>query len=330
MMRNLFIILFLVQSLIVFGQVNGQVAETICIKPYIPDEVQLPDNHSRQLLLDKLTLVVTQNGLGYKGYDNRFVISANIHNISETRTATIPTKVALKMSLTLYIGDGMEGTLFSSVNIELKGIGGSYEEAYCSALYKIKPNNEDVIRCLELGKNRILLYYDSIGESIIQKAKSFAANADYDDAISSLFTIPMQCKHYQRAQEMISMYSEKRIDAYNNNLLVKAQAAWHSSMDEIGAERAMNIMSEVQYPSESISNMMNKLCAEVSSRLKTISNQRWQIKMQQIQNRHKEEMAQIQSDKERSLAYAKVAASVAKAWSENRPNVVYRIYRWWY
>lgn len=328
-MRLLFVLLFIVQSFIVFGQGNSRMAEMICITPYIPDEVQLPADDLKQLLLDKLTQLVTQNGLGYKGYDNRFVISTNIQNISESRTSTIPAKTVLKISVTLYVGDGKEGTLFSSGNIELKGIGKNREEAYRSALYKIRPNNKEVVQCLEVGKNRILVYYDSIGESIMQQAEGLAASGDYDNAINSLFTIPMPCKHYQLAQAMIAKYSRERIEHDNKELLIKAKSVWSAGMDEVGAERAMNILDKVKYPSNSISTQVNKLCSEIASHLKQLSNQRWRMEMQQMQNRHRKEMAHIQSDKERSLAYIRAAATVAKAWVENRPSVIYRIYQWY-
>lgn len=329
-MRKLFVLFFILQSFILFGQDYQRVVETICITPYIPDEVQFPDNQLKKVLLDRLTQVVVQNGLASKGHDNRFVISANTHNVSESRTSTLPAKTALRLSVTFYVGDGKEGILFSSGNIELKGIGSGYEEAYRSALYKIRPNNPEIVQCLEVGKSRIMAYYDQIGKSVIQRAGSLIAVGNYDEAINLLFTIPMPCKHYQRAQEMIARYSEERIESYNKDLLLQAKAAWHADMSEDGAERAMSIMSAVQYPSKTISGQIDKFCAEVSSHLNTLSNQRWKIEMQQLQNRHHEEMAHIQSEKERSLAYIKAAESVAKTWANNQPDVVYRIYHWWY
>lgn len=329
-MRKLFIILFFISPFLVWSQSYNRIAETICITPYIPDEVKLPDSQLKQLLLDKLTQVVTQNGLSNRGYDNRFVISANVHNVSESRTSTVPAKTALKLSVTFYVGDGKDGTLFSSGNIDLKGIGNNSEEAYRSALYKIRPNNQEIVRCLDQGRTRILEYYNQIGESIIQQAAGLAASGDYDEAINSLFAIPMQCKYYQRAQDVIAKYSEARIESHNKELVLEAQAAWYADMTEVGSERAMNILCQVQFPSTAIKAQIDKLCIDISAHLKTLSNQRWQAEMQQMQNRHREEMAHIQSDKERSLAYISAAASVAKAWVENRPRVVYRIYHWWY
>jgi len=65
------------------------------------------------------------------------------------------------------------------------------------------------------------------------------------------------------------------------------------------------------------------------SRLQEIDNQEWQREMQEMQNRHKREIARIQSEKERSIAYINAAASVARVWAANRPKVIYRIYHWW-
>ena len=67
----------------------------------------------------------------------------------------------------------------------------------------------------------------------------------------------------------------------------------------------------------------------MSSRLSEIDNQKWNSEMQEMQNRHNTEMAQIESQKQRSIAYINAAASVARVYAANRPKVIYRIYHWW-
>lgn len=329
-MKRLFLLLFLSQSIVMFAQNVNPNSENICITSYIPEEVEFQMADTKSLLLDKLAQIVTQNGLGSNGYDNRFVISANIHNVSESNTVTIPAKVALKLSLTLYIGDGLEGTLYSTTNIVLKGIGNDSEDAYRSALNRISPKSEDIIDFMNIGRKRILAYYDSMGENIIKQADGYASSGKYDEAMNSLFTIPMQCKYYRKAQDKIVQLGKLQIENKNKELLIQARAAWAAEMDEDGAEQAMNIIREVKYPSNEISNKIEKLCADISKHLNNLSDKRWEKEMKELENSHKEEMSRIKSEEERSVAYINAAASVARTWAANRPKVVYRVYRWWY
>jgi hypothetical protein len=287
------------------------------------------DAQSRELLSDKLSQIVTVNGIAGQGVDNRCVITANIQRLNMTVTETVPAKTALRLSVSIYIGDGIDGTLFSSVNKELTGIGNNEADAYKAAIRKIPVRDRLFIDCVNEGKSRILKYYDQMAVKIIAAAKSAAASGDYDGAINMLFVIPMQCKDYQEAQALVADYARQQIENTNQKLMVNAQAAWVASPDRNGASNAQAYLNDIQFPSAKILSEVNRLCSEMSSRLQEIDNQEWQREMQEMQNRHKREIARIQSEKERSIAYINAAASVARVWAANRPKVIYRIYHWW-
>lgn len=300
----------------------------ISLTPYIPEDTEITSN-ARPYLLDKLSQIATIGGLAGQGVDNRFVITANVREIKKTITASIPQKTAMRISVSIYIGDGIDGTLFASANKEVTGIGDSADEAYISAIRKIPVHDSALVGCVNEGKKRIIEYYDKISSSIIRSATATAASGDYQGAINQLFTIPMQCIRYEEAQSRIADISSQQIENENQTLLANARAVWGASPDRNGAERAEEYLNGIQYPTPEISTGIKQLCSEMSSRLSEIDNQKWNSEMQEMQNRHNTEMAQIESKKQRSIAYINAAASVARVYAANRPKVIYRIYHWW-
>lgn len=301
---------------------------TICLVPYIPEDVELKEN-VRLYLLDKLSQIATAGGVSGQGFDDRFIITANIRMINQATTSTIPSKTTVRISVSFFIGDGIDGTLFASTNKEVTGIGKDCNEAYISAIRKIPTNDRQLLECIETGKNRIIDYYNNIAGSIISSAKSSAASGDYQGGINQLLSIPIQCKAYQQAQALATDFCRQEIENNNRTLLARAKTAWAASPDKIGAEQVREFLDSIQYPSSEILSGLKELCDDVSSRLIDIDNNEWKKEMEEMQNRQERDMERIKSEKERSIAYINAAASVARVREANRPRIIYRIYHWW-
>ena len=337
-MRIKTLIIILMATITVHAQ-DAERMGMISLVPYIPEDTEI-SGEARAYLIDKLSQIATVGGLSGQGVDNRFVITANIRELKKTVTATSPQKTAMRISVSLYIGDGIDGTLFASANKEVTGIGSNAEDAYISAIRKIPARDPAIVQCINEGKARIIEYYDNMSGSIINSAKTSAASGDYQGAINKLFSIPMQCRRYNEAQQLVAEIYSKQVENDNQTLLANARSAWGASPDREGAEKAWEFLSGIQFPSSTVSSEVKKLSAEMSARLSEKDNQEWKMEMQESQNRHKaemqeaqnrhdEEMAQIQSHKERSIALINAAASVARVRAANRPRVIYRIYHWW-
>ena len=309
------------------AQDNEQIG-MICLVPYVPDEMEI-NVEARQYLLDKLSQIATAGGLSGQGVDNRFVITANICHLNKTTTSTIPQKTVMHLSVSIYIGDGISGTLFASANKEVKGVGNDETDAYISAIRNIPTRAADFQNCVYEGKKRIIEYYDKMANGIICSAKANAEAGEYQEATNLLLTIPVQCKDYQNAQALVAEISKRQIDNENQEMLANARAAWGASPDRNGASRAKEYLDNIHYPSPDVSKGIMHLCSSMSSRLSEIDNQVWMKEIKEVQNRHKKEMALIDSQNQRTIAYINAAASVARVYAANRPRVVYRIYNWW-
>lgn len=297
----------------------GQTANDIgliSLNPYIPESEGLGQK-ATAMLQSKLLQIATVNGMSGAGFDNRFIITAHIQKLRSSQTQTFPQKNAVEVSIGIYVGDGLDGTLYSSYTCEAKGIGDSEDQAIASAIRKVVPTQEALQSAIVKGKEQIQNYYDKMSGSILQTAKATAAAGRYDDAVNMLFAIPMNNKDFQTAQALIAQYGSTSLDNKNLEIVRQARSAWSANPTEEGASEASTILQKLDAPSAKVQAEAKSLQTEMVSRLKAVSDREYQ-----------QELKQEQNEKEERLAAIKAAASVAKAYIASQPRVVYH-YHWW-
>ncbi len=307
----------------------------ITLKPY------LFDNYGQQVnsaLMTKLQQIATQNGLAGSGFDDRFIITTHLQPISIEKTNTAPSKTALRLSVVLYIGDGVSGTLFSTCEKEVRGVGNDETKAYLNAIRTISSSNPDIQTFVRRGCEQIVAYYDNISNDILTKANALAKSSKYDQAITLLLTIPSSCKAYEQAQDMIAEIGAPAIENDNLEILNKARALWSSSPTESGAAQVRSLLCDIKYPSTNVQTQTRELTTEMSAHLRQEQQNQWNMLMQESQNWHEREMkriegynerekARIESDRDQRVAAILGAAQVEAAWA-SRPVINYHI-NWW-
>lgn len=271
----------------------------ISLNPYVPETENLGQN-ANSMLISKLQQIATANGMSGAGFDNRFIITAHIQKLKSSQTQTVPQKNAVEINVGIYVGDGLDGTLYSSYNCEVKGIGNSEDQAIAK------------------GKKMILNYYDKMSGNIIQTAKSTAASGKYEDAINMLFAIPMSNKDFQTAQSLIAQYGRTSLEQKNLDIVRQARSAWSANPTEDGASKALELLENMESPSAKVQAEAKNLQNEMAARIKAVSDREFRLEAQKAQN-----------EKDVQMATIRAAASVAKAYAASRPKVVYRYYYWW-
>lgn len=288
----------------------------ICLNPHIP-ETEALGQKATSMLTSKLQQIATANGMSGAGFDNRFIITAHIQKLKSSQTQTFPQKNAVEISIGIYVGDGLDGTLYSSYNCEEKGIGSSEDQAIAAAVRKVNPNQEELQKAIIKGKEMILKYYDKMSGNIIKTAKATAAAGRYEDAINMLFAIPMNNKDFQTAQSLIAQYGSTSLDHKNLDVIRQARSVWSANPTEEGATQANKLLENLESPSAKIQAEAKQLQAEMAARIKAVSDREFKLEAQKEQN-----------EKEVRLTGIRAAASVAKAYVASRPRVIYHYY-WW-
>ena len=289
-------ILSLIFVVIVFSASAEDDFYQISLTPYIEESSQ-QEALTTNILLDKLNQIALHYSVtGNNSIVDRFVITANTRELEKMCMNSTPVKYAVRLMLSIYIGDGDIGTLFSTYSTEIKGVGESYEEAYISAYKKIDTNNKKLLSSVERGYNRIHEFYENNYNSIIQRSKVLASQGNYDEAIYNLFTIPSTCSGFQQAQELAGQLANEENEQYNEKILTSAMACWAASSNKEGASKAQKILDGLKSPSNNVLIKAQIFTNEMALWIQKLEEQENKIEFQRIQNEHQENMAQIKAD----------------------------------
>jgi len=128
------------------------------LNTFIPDDILKEAPHARKLFYSKLAQIASLNGVGGSKSDvnSRFIISGNLNVLTKDIMPTSPPKYLVTIETTLAIGDGVDGKAFATEYIEFKGIGGSDDKAFLSAIKKVNPRHRMVKQLVEEGKKKLL------------------------------------------------------------------------------------------------------------------------------------------------------------------------------
>lgn len=287
----------------------------IALTPVIAGNANIP-SYSASLVKNKLIQIVTRNGLGGSSFDQRFVITANIVEVSREITSTAPPMVALGLSTTLYIGDIVTGNLYSSCVLDIvNGVGTNEVKAYMSAVKAINIQKQEVVNFVEVGKKKIIEYYNSQIDFIIADAMALMNNEKFDEAISALFTVPEVCKDaYLKAMDAVAVIYQTKIDKEGAVMLNTARQTWNANQSNSGADMAAAYLSKV-HPLSSSFNGACELSDTIAVRIKELDTREWNFKMKQyddeqkllnkeLDNAHTEKMSMINAAKEVGVARA--------------------------
>ncbi|MBB2146358.1 hypothetical protein GM921_12730 [Pedobacter sp. LMG 31464] len=288
----------------------------ITLAAYVPEQIEKMPESARSILSNKLNQLISQNGIGGSTLNERFIITANIGVMSKDITGTAPTMMALSLDVTLYVGDGIEGTKFASTTISVKGVGENETKAYISALKNINGNNTSIQAFLESGKARILKYYNTRCDFIISDAQSLAAQGRYEEAFYKLSGIPEASSAcYSKARAAIIPIYKKHIDKMCQVRLMEAKTAWAASQNYEGATKAGDILSQID-PNSSCYQDVKTFVGQISKSIKENDTREWNFIFKQ---------QQADADVLKS-AYT---AAAAYANAQQPAAVIYNVKGWW-
>ena len=288
-------------------------AARIVLNTYIPDQIEGLTPSAKNILENKISQIVTKAGMGGSSVDPRFIITANVTVL----TKDITSMHAYTLEVTLYIGDGIEGTKFASTSITLKGVGVTETKAYIAALKNIKVDDPKYQAFIDQGKKKIIEYYNANCDLILKEAQTLSEKGEYDAAIAKLVGIPSVSKScYDKAMSAVGPIFQKQIDQKCAELIAKAKGVWSASQDANGAQQATAILGEINPQSKCVKDA-DGLYAELKKRVKELDQREWNMQVKQQQDAVDIEKARI-----------KAARDVGVAYGKNQPKVVYNI-RWW-
>jgi hypothetical protein len=318
------IILALICNCYILAQNNlgkSDDASRITLATYVPKQTEGLTPDVQNLLENKLSQITSKNGMGASSKGNeRFIMTVNVAVLTKDITPTAPPMHVYNLEVTIYIGDGIDGTLFASKSYELEGVGDSKTEAYKNALYALKTTDPSLKSFIEEGKKKIIEYYNAKCDFIIKEAQTLEAKQDYQQAIYKLTSVPQVCKDcFDKCQPLVGPIYKKYIDFQCKKYMNEANNIWATNQDYSGAQRASEILNKID-PNSSCYKDAIVLSDKIAKRIKEIDQREWNFMLKEQQDSVDIEKATI-----------KAARDIGVAYGENQPEVVYEtvVYYWW-
>lgn len=318
MKKCIILVIACLMASITFAQEQIQTmddAARIALSAYMDPSSSIPNN-AKKTLKDRMQKIITKNGMG-SAKNTRFIMTANVRELNLEKSETAPVIYIYNLEVNLYIGDGIDGTLFSSCSLEVKAAGDSKDKAYMAALKKIKASDPQYQSFINEGKKKIVDYYTAKCDFIITQAQTKAKNQDFDAAIAELMQVPDVCKEcYDKCMAAAQPIYQEKINQEGAKLLAEARGVWSAGQDVAAAEAAAAILAQVN-PQSSAFAGAESLNAEMAKRVKELDKREWDFMLKQQQDEVDLEKASIKAIRDIGVAYG-----------ENQQPTTYNVV-WW-
>ncbi len=280
-------------------------AARIVLNTFVAEQIDGLTPGARNILENKLSQIATLNGMGGTAIDPRFIITANIVVLTKDITPTAPPMHAYTLDVIFYIGDGIDGTLFSSTSLTVKGVGRNETRAYTEAIRNINVRDANFKIFVETGKRRILEYYNSNCDFIIEQAMALAGKKEYEAAIAKLMAVPEVAKDcYSKCMRAVEPLYKQYIDHACRAHLANATHAWHAGLDRNAANNAGNHLAMIDPHSECYDEAL-QLSDKIGKRVFELDGREWDFVLKQ----HQDVV---------DLSYAYIDAAREIGWKYNR------------
>ena len=218
---------------------------------YLPISVCAVDNQegfpggAKALIENKLTQLLTRNGIAGLNYLGQFVLTVTTTPLDKDVIPGPQVKIEEKMELNLYIVDAQAQTIFSSTSVTVRGLGETETKCYLNAISHMPMQSPQLAKFIDEGKKKIIEYYDHEGEQLIKKAQFLAQQKKYDEALYWVSLIPQQSKHYDAALAAGQDIYQKYLNNECNINLAYARQAWAAEQNSSGAYAAGEYLANI-------------------------------------------------------------------------------------
>lgn len=300
------------------NSVENDDSARIILSTYLPDSDNLPTS-VKNIFENKLIAIAAANGMGGNIPNSQFIITGKIDIISKDITPTAPPMHAYNLDVTLFVGDGINGTKYSSYTSSLKGVGSNETKAYIAALKNLNPRNQKYEDFINKAKISIVQHYNTNCDFLIKKAENFANLNNFDVAIQLLSSVPevsQEC--YNKSLEAVIPIYKKKINRDCQIKLNEANSIWSAGQDLNAANKAGKILAEIDPQAECYTNAQ-RLSNTIGKKVKELNDREWEFIL-------KKEQAMIDDRKNTLEAIRAIGEAYGRGQAQ---NVSYNTRGWW-
>jgi hypothetical protein len=309
---------------ITFGQAQNNLGKTddlgrIALAVVVPEQAEGIPTSARQLLESKMLQIAVQNGLGESSANPRFCIVPAVNVLSKEVTPTAPPMQALNLEATFFIVDAESKVVFSQTSLTVKGVGQTEDKAYLSGLRNINVKAGAFKGFVESGKTKIIEYYNSQCDALLNQAQALAGQKKYEEALCRLSGIPDVCREcFDKAQTLSATIYQQYANFKCSEYLSAAKAAWANMDADKAAEQLGKITQDMACYEEA-----SQLTRTITDKMLADGANVWNFKMKKYDDAVSRDRLIIEARRDVAMAWA-----YASYWG---PNAYYRYdWRWLY
>jgi hypothetical protein len=280
------------------GQVKLDDFGRIVLNTFLSEKTSLP-SESKKMLETKLNQIASNNGMGGSQVNPRFVITAVVNVGTKDIIPGPPEMVAQNLELVLFIGDAVDNIVFSNTSISIKGVGVNENKAFIDAIKNVNPKNKEITSFIGEAKNKIVDYYKTQCNFLIEEALNLNDHQQFDEAIYKLSLVPEVCEEcYFKCLDTLNFIFQQKINTDCKIKLSNARNLWIAEQNLVGAEKAGDVLSSIN-PMSDCQPKVENLIKEIDLKLKADEKARWDFKIKQYSDKIAEKKEQVRIAEEK-------------------------------
>lgn len=297
-MKKIFTLMLLIQCIATYtmGQNNN-----ISLYVYVPIQNENVPESSMAYLANVLCSAITEDGLAAQNdHLTQFILAPEVNILSKNIVPGTRQQIAYSINLNIKVIDNINGNIYGSENIVLKGVGTNEIKTFNTAFKGLNKNNKTLRKLASEAKIKIISFYESESEKIIQQAELASKQEKFDEAFYLLSMIPFQCSKYDLAVSAgLKIWEEynKYSCSYN---IERAKAIWNANQDIEAANRAGVYLSQIFQDSPCY-----KDAQELHNEIKNKVGEFWNFEIKVYDSELELKKAKIKAIQEVGIAYGK-------------------------
>lgn len=231
------------------------------------DFANIPDA-ACSVLYQTLSRIATENGLSTDSQNSPFVLTAHCDVIDKSNLPGPPVQTIYNIGMTLYIADTYSHKKFATSYIVLNGAGTGEVKSYIDAFKRISAGKAEIQALMERGKANMMEYYNTRYQDIISEARRLEALQDYEEALTTVLSIPDCSKGGKEASRYALQLYTRHLDRMNLFLLNRATGLWNAGQNQETAYSVCFLLSQIDPDASCYADAVN-LMKDVKSQVRS-------------------------------------------------------------
>jgi hypothetical protein len=243
--------------------------------------------------------LVSNNGIGAKGYNNNFVIYPKFEVWEEKLVESgMQDILVVDCQISFYVKQVDNNLIYASINKPLRGNGKDKKLAITNAISRLNVSDKDLSDFINTAKIKINKYYDENCDRILSEATSLSSAGNFEKSLGILSNVPQEVSCYEKIKtKMVEVYK-----AYVNKQCTQQLNEANAHIAAQRYDQALTILSNID-PSSSCNSEVKSTISKIESKVTEQERRAYEERMEVYKNTVELEKERIKAVRDIAVAY---------------------------